>query len=148
MEFVTNKGKADGKSRGVLLSLILRIFKTIEAFNDFDNSSCENVNGVVLNVEVVTTEFGPDNPMHDIPINFDPKYVGENGNENVCKEASEYVNDNVNKYLNKDEFVSVDVHNDDNEVSNDDINDEVIVVRKSTQEKQIRCIKKKSHCLI
>ncbi|CAI8600226.1 unnamed protein product [Vicia faba] len=114
------RGKFDGYSRGV--SSISK--PKIKVFN---NPPSENVINVTQNVELPSTETSHENPMHDAPTHSEPKEVGENVNEDV--------NDNVNKDvtgdLNEDEFVREDVSNDDNQVMDDDIVDEVLVVRKT-----------------
>lgn len=82
----------------------------------------------MIDVEVLTTEVSPDNPMHDAFAHFEPKEVVYN--INVYKNVIKDVNKDVNEDLNEDEFVSEDVNNDDIKVINDDMVDEIFVVRK------------------
>lgn len=107
MKGITIKGKADGKSWGIsslvklkdvqgkisktfiLYDIIVTIDKnqvvidTISAFDDCDNSPIKNMIDVIWNVEVLTTEIGPDNSMLNATTHFEPKEV--DNNINVCK---------------------------------------------------------------
>lgn len=97
------------------------VIDTRNAFNDFDNSLPKNVINFILNVEVVTSENGPDNPMHIVPTHFEPKELGYN--INVCKDVTEDVNENVNE----DELISGYVN--ENKVISDEFADEIYAIR-------------------
>lgn len=99
--------------------VILKVFLLLSSLGIF-----KNVIDVILEVQVLTTEIGPSNPMHDAPTHFEPKEVGYN--INVCKDAIE----DANEDLNEDQFVSEDVKNNESEVINANIAYEIFVVRK------------------
>lgn len=119
--------------------------QTIEALNECDNPSSDNVFETILSIKILTVEIDLNNLVHEATTHSGPKKVGKNDskyvtkyvsqdnnvndnkyvNVEVCQEASEYVSNNVNKNEEASQEVSNDV-NDDEEASkyvNKDIND-------------------------
>lgn len=99
------------------------VIDTINSFNDCGNARLKNVIGVILSVDFLTTDIGPDNPMHNVPTQLESKEVGYN--IRVYKDITEDVNE--------DELVSEDVN--DKEVVNDDFDDEILMLE-NTLEKE------------